>query len=109
VSDLDEWWQLVNYFERFTRAHIVLVGSAEAFTEAFREKRFEQLGGGVFEALGRLFKRWVRVALYSSQRAPWASPSAPTNRGARRARLRDRASDGALLEQRRRARRRRPS
>jgi hypothetical protein len=76
VSDIDEWWQLVNYFERFTRVHIVLVGSAEAFTEAFREKRFEQLGGGVFEALGRLFKRWVRVALYSSRRWPSGEPFA---------------------------------
>ena len=66
VSDFGELWQLAAFFERFTRVRVVFVASAEALAEAFRDKRFEELDGGVFEALGRLFKRWVRVAVYPS-------------------------------------------
>jgi len=49
-----------------TIAEIGVTGAA-SFAEVFRDKRFETLDGGVFEALGRLFKRWVRVALYPSR------------------------------------------
>jgi hypothetical protein len=81
VTDIADWWRLVRFFERFTREQTVFVAGADAFTEAFRERRFEELGGGVFEALGRLFKRWVRVAIHPScdrrSDAPFALESLP--------------------------------
>jgi hypothetical protein len=67
VSDLEALYQLGNYLARYTRVRVVFVASAATFVEVFRDHRFDHLDGGVFEALGRLFKRWVRVGLYPSR------------------------------------------
>ncbi len=83
VTDIDEWWRVAAYFERYTRVRVLFAAGADAFAEVFREKRFEELHGGVFEALGRLFNRWVRVAIYppGDRRAgePFALSSFPVD------------------------------
>ena len=66
VTDLAEPHRLGAYLGRYTKTRVVFVVGAGAFQEVFREKRFEALDGGVFEALSRLFKRWVRVAVFPS-------------------------------------------
>jgi hypothetical protein len=67
VTDIAEPYALANYFGRYTTVGFVFLTSADVFADVFREKRFEALDGGVFEALGRLFKRWVRVAIYPTR------------------------------------------
>ena len=66
VTDIAEPHHLAAYLGRYTKTRVVFVVGAGTFEEVFREKRFEALDGGVFEALSRLFKRWVRVAIYPS-------------------------------------------
>jgi hypothetical protein len=69
VSDVAESFRLATYLHRYAAPRVVLVVGTQAFADLFRDKPFEALEGGVFEALGRLFTRWVRLALYP-QRDP---------------------------------------
>jgi hypothetical protein len=64
VSDLGEPFRLGTYLRRYAVPRVVLVIGTQAFADLFRDRPFEALEGGVFEALGRLFTRWVRLALY---------------------------------------------
>ena len=69
VSDVGEPFRLATYLRRYAAPRVVFVVGTRSFADLFRDKPFEALEGGVFEALGRLFRRWVRVALYP-QRDP---------------------------------------
>jgi hypothetical protein len=64
VTDLAEPFRLANYLKRYAARRVVLVADAQMVAGAFRDKPFEALEGGVFEALGRLLTRSVRIALY---------------------------------------------
>jgi hypothetical protein len=64
VSDVAEPFRLATYLRRYAAPRVVLVVGTQTFADLFRDKPFEALEGGVFEALGRLFRRWVRLALY---------------------------------------------
>jgi hypothetical protein len=49
---------------RYATPRVVFVAGTQTFAALFREKPFESLPGGVFEALGRLFTHGVTLALY---------------------------------------------
>jgi hypothetical protein len=69
VTDFPEFYRVEAYLSRYSKRDLLFVVGAELLAEAFREKYFEKLDGGVFEALGRLFKRWVRIVVYPARPA----------------------------------------
>lgn len=66
VTNLPEFYRLEAYLSRYSKRDLLFVVGAELLEQAFREEYYEKLEGGAFEALGRLFKRWVRLVVY-----PW--------------------------------------
>jgi len=64
VTDLPEVFRVASYLRRYAAPRVVLVLGTQTFAGLFRDRPFEQLEGGMFEALGRLFKPWVRLALH---------------------------------------------
>ncbi len=66
VTDLPEFYRLDAHLSRYSKRELVFVVGAETLARIFREDYYEKLDGGAFEGVGRLFKRWVRVAIYPS-------------------------------------------
>jgi hypothetical protein len=64
VTDLAELYRVADYLLRYATPRVVFVAGTRTFAALFRERPFENLRGGVFEALGRLFTRGVTLALY---------------------------------------------
>jgi hypothetical protein len=64
VTDIGELFRVADYLRRYATPRVVFVAGTQTFAALFREKPFENLRGGVFEALGRLFTRGVTLALY---------------------------------------------
>jgi hypothetical protein len=64
VTDLDVLFRVAGYLRRYATPRVVFVAGTRRFAALFGEKPFENLQGGVFEALGRLFTRGVTLALY---------------------------------------------
>jgi hypothetical protein len=64
VTDLGELFRVASYLRRYATPRVVFVAGTRRFAALFGEKPFENLQGGVFEALGRLFTRGVTLALY---------------------------------------------
>jgi hypothetical protein len=64
VTDIGELFRVAAYLRRYATPRVVFVAGTQTFAALFREKPFENLQGGVFEALGRLFTRGVTLALY---------------------------------------------
>lgn len=64
VTDIGELFRVAGYLRRYATPRIVFVAGAQRFAALFGDKPFEDLQGGVFEALGRLFTRGVTLALY---------------------------------------------
>ena len=64
VTDFGEAFWIAAYLQRYAAPSIVFVVGTRVFGRFFGEKPFEQLPGGVLEALGRLLTRSVRIALY---------------------------------------------
>jgi hypothetical protein len=69
VTDFPEFYRVEAYLSRYSKRDLLFVVGAELLAQAFREEYFEKLDGGVFEALGRLFKRWVRIVVYPARPA----------------------------------------
>jgi hypothetical protein len=69
VTDLAEFYRLEAYLSRYSKRDLSFPMGAEILEQALREEYYENLDGGALEALGRLFKRWVRVVVYPSRRA----------------------------------------
>jgi hypothetical protein len=64
VTDIGELFRVARYLARYAIPHVVFVAGTRTFAALFSEKPFQNLQGGVFEALGRLFTRGVTLALY---------------------------------------------
>jgi hypothetical protein len=64
VTDVGEFFRVADHLRRYATPRVVFVAGTQTFTALFRAKPFENLPGGVFEALGRLFTKGVTVALY---------------------------------------------
>ena len=64
VTDVGELFRVADHLRRYATPRVVFVAGTQTFTALFREKPFENLPGGVFEVLGRLFTRGVTLALY---------------------------------------------
>ena len=64
ITDFAELFRVALYLQRYAVPRVVFVVGSHTFTRFFSDRPFEKLDGGVLEALGRLFTRSVRIALY---------------------------------------------
>jgi hypothetical protein len=70
ISDYGEYYKLVNFLTRYTEGPIGLPMGIPGLNEIFNPEHYNDLEGGILEALGRLFKRNVRLYIY-----PFITPS----------------------------------
>ena len=64
ISNHGEYYRLVNYLTRYTDRMIGLPLGVPAMVEIFDEQYYRDLEGGILEALGRLFKKGVKLYVY---------------------------------------------
>jgi hypothetical protein len=64
VTRYPEFYRLAEYLIRFTQAPIGLAMGADTLRAVFDETYYEELSGGILEAMGRLFKRNVKLYVY---------------------------------------------
>lgn len=69
ISQHAEFYKLVRYLRLYTGRPIGLPLGVPALAEIFTPDYYEELEGGILEALGRLFKNNVRLYVY-----PWLKP-----------------------------------
>lgn len=70
------YFRLTAYFRRYTPEMIGFVMGARALTLLLDERSYENLDGGILEAIGRLFKSHVRLYVYPRLQPGAAGPSA---------------------------------
>jgi len=67
ISNYQEYYKLVEYFSRFTKARMGLIMGVNNLIEVFEEKYYRHLNGGMLEAFGILFTRDLKVYVYPSK------------------------------------------
>ncbi|MCB0773424.1 MAG: TonB-dependent receptor, partial [Flavobacteriales bacterium] len=68
-----EYYKLVEYFSRYTKARMGLIMGIDNLVKVFDEKYYRGLNGGMLEAFGILFTRDLKIYVYPSRPAPEAS------------------------------------
>jgi hypothetical protein len=64
ISDYGEYYRLVNFLTRYTESPVGLPMGIPGLNEIFNPAHYTDLEGGILEALGRLFKKDVRLYVY---------------------------------------------
>lgn len=66
ISNFQEYYKLVDYFSNYTknRTQIGMTMGVNSLLSIFQEEYYSDLGGGIMEAFGKLFKRNVSIYLY---------------------------------------------
>jgi len=64
ISDYGEYYRLVNFLTRYTELPVGLPMGIPGLVEIFNPAHYADLEGGILEALGRLFKKNVRLYVY---------------------------------------------
>ncbi len=67
ISNYQEYYKLVEYFSRFTKARMGLIMGVANLIEVFDEKYYRHLNGGMLEAFGILFTRDLKIYVYPSK------------------------------------------
>ncbi|MCB0790569.1 MAG: TonB-dependent receptor [Flavobacteriales bacterium] len=67
ISNYQEYYKLVEYFSRYTKARMGLIMGVNNLIEVFDEKYYRHLNGGMLEAFGILFTRDLKIYVYPSQ------------------------------------------
>ncbi len=67
ISNYQEYYKLVEYFSRYTKARMGLIMGVNNLIEVFEEKYYRHLNGGMLEAFGILFTRDLKVYVYPSK------------------------------------------
>lgn len=70
ISNYSEFHRLTTYFRRYTKEMIGVAMGINTLLEVFNEKYYDDLQGGMLEAVGRLFRYAVRLYVYPSP-DPW--------------------------------------
>ena len=73
VSNYSRFHNLIGYLRRYTKERIGMVLGVPTLAEIFEAKYYEDLGGSVLEALGRLLAGPVRLYIY-----PWRDAAGQT-------------------------------
>ena len=66
VTRYKEFHRLASFFRRYTPKPVGLVMGLTLMEQIFDEKWYEELPGGILEAMGRLFKNDVQLLVYPS-------------------------------------------
>ncbi|WP_276166600.1 TonB-dependent receptor [Zobellia alginiliquefaciens] len=69
ISKFQEYFKLVEYFNRYTKAKIGLTMGVNNLVDIFDEKYYRHLSGGILEAFGKLFFKELQVYLYPMKNA----------------------------------------
>lgn len=64
ISNYAEFYEISTYLSRFTKNLIGLVLGIPLLEELFNEKYYSYVEGGILEAMGRLFKRKIKLYVY---------------------------------------------
>jgi len=64
VSSLSEYYKLVTYFSRFNIINLRIVMGIPNFLDVLNEKYYEDLKGGILEAMGKLFIENMKLYVY---------------------------------------------
>jgi len=64
ISKFQEYYKLVEYFNKYTKNKIGLTMGINNFVEVFDEKYYRHLSGGILEAFGKLFFKNLKIYLY---------------------------------------------
>jgi hypothetical protein len=67
ISNYQEYYKLVEYFSRYTKARMGLIMGVNNLIEVFNEKYYRTLNGGMLEAFGILFTRDLKIYVYPSK------------------------------------------
>jgi hypothetical protein len=67
ISNYQEYYKLVEYFSRYTKARMGLIMGVNNLIEVFDERYYRHLNGGVLEAFGILFHRDLKIYVYPSR------------------------------------------
>ncbi len=67
ISNYQEYYKLVEYFSRYTRARIGLSIGVNNLIELFDEKSYRHLNCGMLESFGILFTRDLKIYVYPSR------------------------------------------
>jgi hypothetical protein len=67
ISNYQEYYKLVEYFSRYTKARMGLIMGVTNLVEVFDEKYYRNLNGGMLEAFGILFTRDLKIYVYPSR------------------------------------------
>lgn len=68
VSNYSRFHNVTTYLRRYTQDWVAMVLGIPTLVEVFEEKHYQDLEGGLLEALGRLFRGRVKLYIY-----PWKS------------------------------------
>jgi len=64
ISNFKEYFRLVDYFSNYTKNQMALAMGVNNFLEIFKEDYYDDLGGGILEAFGKMFHNNLKVYLY---------------------------------------------
>ncbi|MFA5262494.1 MAG: TonB-dependent receptor [Opitutaceae bacterium] len=64
ISNYSEFHRLTTYFRRYTKEMIGVAMGINTLLEVFNEKYYDNLQGGMLEAVGRLFRYAVKLYIY---------------------------------------------
>ncbi len=64
ISNYSEFHRLTTYFRRYTKEMIGVSMGINTLLEVFNEKYYDNLQGGMLEAVGRLFRYAVKLYIY---------------------------------------------
>lgn len=70
ISNYQEYYKLVEYFSRFTKARMGLIMGLTNLKEIFNDKYYRRLTGGTLQAMGVLFSNDLKMYTYPSQPQP---------------------------------------
>lgn len=64
ISDYFEYYRLAAYLARYTKKRIGITMGARSLYDLFDEQYYGELGGGILESFGRLFKNDLKLYIY---------------------------------------------
>lgn len=67
ISNYQEYYKLVEYFSRYTKARMGVIMGVNNLIDVFDEKYYRNLNGGMLEAFGILFTRDLKIYVYPSR------------------------------------------
>jgi len=64
VSNFKEYFKVIDYCSQYSSEHKAITVGVKSIYEIFNDVHYQDLKGGLFEGLGRLFKNNLKVYLY---------------------------------------------